>query len=767
MDALTSALANGPGGSLGIEVTLVEAEAHMGGRAGSRPLDSDAHVEHPNAPWGTHTPHGMHFVWGSYTHLLELLGGTSVLSPPVGTSTYCAWMAPPDLPGGLVTPARVVAVHVCDPSKPDLAWQPAARRILRAFARRGAVVAAFERIMKEVLSLDVEVSALLSYMDIVFAEDDLGAELRWILFMTGALSGGLGEPERSPLLKAILGGRRPSDVDIGELTKPLFADHVLPRLEGVTRFGPLSRLCESVANGADKVESLAAMLGALPAIGPIIAWGGERMEDLHALADFLLLLGADAARIVAGAASYDPRASGYLKNILKAAFSSPYGLDVDTSMRDAQFGVRRYEGAVLQLFDGDDSRAAWEAIAQRIETRFLPTGPLKGRIVRGKVASQIAFAAGKVNRVDLCDTPVRPPLAVPTVRSDSPGPTTETLPADVIISTLLPQALAPLLGTDVVAQSFSKRLGHLSKFMNETLNLQLFFPERHELPLTPLPAHAMETPPFGVSNLEGPFTIVVDLRRGFSKARFEAIRLDEIPNPAPPFDGTAWELVGAFSDLFVHDRFAHPGRYQWPLAVQQSLAALLCDPADLDLGTLDTRPWLHDSDAPNRLPPPPMGEVLPARRAAYALKWRERAEPLIVATTLEQLASTPGMAEHTQAYLRAQALHVLRGEPTAVRWVLTRNAQAHVRFFSAEPGLFEMRPHARFSPGVPGLYVAGDWTRNGLNLQAMEAATISGLQAAYGVIEAMRAAGLDGLEPPRIHPGIVPEGAWDVGYPDL
>ena len=121
-------------------------------------------------------------------------------------------------------------------------------------------------------------------------------------------------------------------------------------------------------------------------------------EDLRALAEFFLLLATDSVAIVSRALSYDPRSSGYLKNILKAAFSSPYGLDVATSMRDAQFGVRRYEGAVLQLFDGDDSRAAWEAIGARIEAR-LASGKFGGAIVRKQVAKRLVVSGGKVTAV--------------------------------------------------------------------------------------------------------------------------------------------------------------------------------------------------------------------------------------------------------------------------------------------------------------------------------------------------------------------------------
>jgi len=762
VDALTKSLADHPGPLPDdLRITLVEAEEHVGGRAGSRPLDADAHVLYPEAPWGTNTPHGLHFVWGSYAHLLDLLRGIDILSPSVGTSTYCAWMAPPDVVGDV---GRVVAVHVCDPSRPGSAWRAPARRVLEAFARRGPMVDLFERVVRAVLDIDLEVRSLLSYMDIVFADDELGPELRWILFLTGALSGSLGEPERNPTLRKLLGGKSAADADIGEMMKPLFGDLLMSKMHRVRSFRPLARLSALLDSGLTKADAVLRAFTGVPVFGALASRAADHVDDLNALADFLLLLALDAGRIVPNALAYDPRASGYLKNILKAAFSSPYGLDAGTSMRDAQFGVRRYEGAVLQLFDGDDPRAAWEAIARRIESRFAPSGPIPGEIIRGKVASRIHTTAGHVSSVDLADTPPKPPAPVPTTREDAPGATVTTLPADAIISTLLPQALEPLLPNAPETEGARARLAKLALFMNETLNLQLFFPERHDLPLTALPSGASETAPFGISNLEGPFTIVVDLRRGWSDPKFQSIRLD--PADAVPFDGTAWELVGSYSDLFTFDKFAHSDRFQWPLAIQESLAALLCDPSFFDPSTLDERPWLHDSGAPGRLAPPAMGEVLPARRAEYAQRWYEQAVPQIVGTTLLQLAAMPGLASSTASYLATEAGHILRHEPTNVKFVLTRNAHARARFFSAEPGLFGVRPHARFEMDLPGLFAAGDWTRNGLNLQAMEAAVISGLQSASGVLEMMRGGGLDGLVPPRIRPEIVPRGAWDTGFPE-
>jgi hypothetical protein len=45
----------------------------------------------------------------------------------------------------------------------------------------------------------------------------------------------------------------------------------------------------------------------------------------------------------------------------------------------------------------------------------------------------------------------------------------------------------------------------------------------------------------------------------------------------------------------------------------------------------------------------------------------------------------------------------------------------------------------------------------------MEAATISGLQAACGVLEICRAGGLKGTKLPLLDPMILPEGSWDSG----
>jgi hypothetical protein len=741
-DALTEALASCESLPDGIEITLIESRDALGGRANSERVTSSE--RHPFAPAEICTPHGIHFIWGGYAHTYRLFGPelAATLTPRRATATYCLWLAPPDVPGDRDSPGRVVALHVCDPSRPDDAWHPGARAVLAAVQRYAGMARTLELLLERVLGVRIAIADLLSYMDVLFDEEHIGPELRWTMFLTGALSATMGAPETNPLLRLML-RRAPQDAEIGELVQPLFGDWLREKLDAFARATDVLGLRH--ARGRPARDHTRSPRGLAPL-------------TLRAVSDLTSLVARDAGRLAMRAGGHDPRASGYIKNILKAAFSSPYGLDVATAMRDAQFGLRNHEGAALQLFDGDDSTAIWAAIARRALARG--GGRFAVRMLCPRVVSGIVLDEhGHVHAVDVARDADRAPPDVPTLRPAHPSATIETVGADAVIATVLPACLVELVPD--APERFVEDLRELGRYANDTLNLQLFLPRRLELPFPALPADSTETPPFSISNLEGPFTILVDLRRGWSLEKFRAIRLRP-GDPDNAFDGSAWELVGNYADLFSHDPHAHPARYQWPLAIQQQLAALLHDPAEIVPSAIDTRPWQHDSGAPGRLPPPLFGEILPEHHRAYQERWSRRAGPIIVAETLRQLAAMPGIADDVAGYLRVQARGVLAAEHE-VRWVLHRNGHAENRFFSAEPGLFHRRPHARFETVVPGLWVAGDWTRNGLDVQAMEPAVISGLQAATGLLERMRAAGVAIRTLPTIDPSVLPPGAWDSG----
>src|SRR5690606_16346934 len=129
---------------------------------------------------------------------------------------------------------RVAALHVCDPTRPDDAWRAPARTILRAARRYPAATALFARLLQRVFGLRVNFDDLLSYMDVLFDEENIAPELRWTMFLTGAISASLGAPETNQLLRALI-GRAPQDAEIGELVQPLFDDWLRKRLDRVAR----------------------------------------------------------------------------------------------------------------------------------------------------------------------------------------------------------------------------------------------------------------------------------------------------------------------------------------------------------------------------------------------------------------------------------------------------------------------------------------------------------------------------------------------------
>ncbi len=746
----------------GMQVTLVEGEDQVGGRATSWDVGAVDPQEHPHRPHAAHTPHGIHFTWHSYRHFLRFTRDSSArFSPARPTSTYCAWLAPPDVPGEWHEPGRITALHVCDPQEPDLAWDPRARAILHAFKRGDAFVGALEAFVRRTLVRDVEVDDWLSFLDILFDEEHLSPILRWGLFFGPAFATQLGQVEVSAELRALLGGRPPQDVEVSELLKPFWQSVVVERLKNA------HAALSPVLAPDHGPTSIAAVDGILIGIRDLALSLGEKVTGLfeglvggglsdtqRAIVELFRLILRDARVILDTALDYDPRTSPYVKNVYKAAFSSPYAFDLASALRDVQLGHRSFQTAKLQVFDGDDAQAVWDDVKQRIEDRAAQGVPVVIRT--GTWAKQIHVAAGRVHSVEVTTHAGREKRPVSMVDPVDKGATSATLAADVVVSSLLPACLKRLLPRS----ELRRRLGLLAPYANETVNLQLFFDKKLALPFVD-PPNAVESRPLSISNLEGLFTILVDLRRAWHAPSFEAIRLDA--SSTGPFDGTAWELVGAWADVFTHDDKAAPGRVQWPVGVQHVLAQLAHDPMELEPWSVDERAWAFDVGAPGSLSPPVFGQVKPAARAAYFARWVHEVGPLVVEQTLRHIAAMPALGEDVVEHLKDVANKVGRGEPAPIKWVFSRSCQAETRFFSAEPRLYALRPHARYELDVGGLWCCGDWTRNGVNVQAMEAAVVSGLQSAAGVVEAIRAGGLADIKGPRIEPSSMPNGAWDPG----
>lgn len=773
-DAITAALVPfAQSGTLppGIEILLVEGESEVGGRAMTWHVGSLDAAEHPARPHAAYAPHGIHFLWGSYTHFLAWIqGAPPVFSPDKPISTYCAWLTPPDLVGPVHGPGKVVALHVCDPKRPDEAWDPRTKAILEAFLRNDPWVSSLEKFVRDYLVRDVEVDDWLSFLDILFDERNLAPELRWGILLLPAMVAQLGRVEKSPELYALLGGRHPQEVEVSELIKPFYESILVERMRvasaelapflvgtpGPTAIAPVDSAIAAVRGGALKLAERV-VLGAqsvLDGAGLLPAAGSAALELLR-------LLMRDARAILDGATRFDPRRSGYTKNLYKAAFSSPYEFDLATALRDVQMGFRNHQTAKLQVFDGDDAQRLWNHIRARIEARK-PLG-VDVTVKTSTWVKHIGTTSGRVTNVELTDTVTRAKRPIATMDPVDKGATTETRPVDALVSTLLPACLKPLIAPGQPANDeLRRRLDALKRYANETCNLQLFLERRIELPFTD-PPNATESKPFSISNLEGIFTILVDLARAWRPAAYKAIRLTS--SSSGDFTGTAWELVGSWADAFLHDGHAAPSRYQWPIGLQHQLAAAAHDPDDLELWSVDDRRWVLDVGSPGTLPQPLFGEVKrdAAVRAKYFQRWVNEVGPLVVQQTLRQIAAMPGIATADRQYLKDLGDDVARGRPHPLKYVFSTSRQAETKFFSAEPNTNDLRFHSRFETPVAGLWCAGDWTRGGLNVQAMEGALLTGLHAAAGVIEAMRAGGLATIRGPHIQPDMIPNGAWDPG----
>lgn len=738
-----------------LEVKLFQLGRELGGKAQSVSMDAPEGSMNPKQPVRFHMTHGLHFVWG-YPHFRALLGRELVdahLAPKRGTSAYVTWLSDRDTIDGA---SRLTTLNVCDPTTPEHARVPECRTLLRL--AQVAPDLAF-RLVEKILHVDLR--DFLHFGDIVLNRRELSATARWMLLVGAIEARRLRDPEHAvlPMLRGL-----PKDVEyltalekIVARWRGVLAESVGETLSSVARLVSLATIEELVrellSGGTGDDDQGPGLWSRLTST--IAVLGAVSVADVVALVE---LLRDDLVDLVRELPNLDFSKHAYLRVPLDAAFSSPYALDTATALRDAKYGTRSFHSSLVQIFDGDDPRAVMNAIADRA------SGDRDGVFVDVRRLCP-AHAIRRVPdtgelQVDYYRELTRhPPTWRPVCgRYDhchyAPLPL-EPWRADLVVSTIPAPNLAWLLeDSKLAAEPEVAPLHHaastIAKHVNETLNLQLFFEERIELPF-PEWSPANADPPFSISGIEGPFTILVDLRRACTKARFEEVRLRA--GDTHPFDGTAWDLVGAYAEAFTHNPTLLASR-QWPRDVQDELAELLHDPAEHEDDGRDERAWAYDW-AKGRTQPV-MGEVKKACSPAYGKRWLERASPLVVKTALKTLLALPGW----DPVERAKLERAIDGE--TYFWALARNCHEHNKFVSTEPGMFDARPHARFESRVEGLYLAGDWTRSGSNLICMDSTVSSGLFAAEAVLERLRGSAPEWrrLELPTLHPECIP-GGWD------
>jgi hypothetical protein len=364
----------------------------------------------------------------------------------------------------------------------------------------------------------------------------------------------------------------------------------------------------------------------------------------------------------------------------------------------------------------------WAGVAARLEALLMERG--NARLLTGTWVCQLLQEGVRVSGVELTDNAQRSAPPVPTTTAARKGIATESIDADVIISTLPPGALGPLirLAADERQEAFVHDLMRLGRAADERITLALWPGFDVSLPLP------VDGTPTALLDIGGPWREVIDLSRAYSD---EVRRRVRTPEPEDQrVRGGALLFTGAWADAFVDDGrgYAH--------GVREALRHLAQSAEDIDLATIDER-------AQPRAVGPAVaavhGEIEGLQRTAYVERWVEQVSPLLASQALRALAELPGMAGEVAARLDMEAMRVVRGMRVSARWLLLRSGQLEQRASSWAPGLEAIRPRAGKPTPIGGLWLAGDWTRdNGVDLPGVEAAIASGRRAAQAVVRALR-----------------------------
>jgi len=429
------------------------------------------------------------------------------------------------------------------------------------------------------------------------------------------------------------------------------------------------------------------------------------------------LIVADAARVEEE--DFAPERSRLWLALVDGARTGPAGLDAAAALRVTG---RLPCDAGARVVDGGNQARVWAEVSARLEARLLERG--NARLLTGAWVCQLLQEGARVSGVELTDNAQRSAPPVPTTTAARKGIATESIDADVVISTLSPAGLGPLirLAADERQEAFVHDLLRLGRAADERLTLALWPGFDVHLPLP------TEGSPCAVRDIGGPWREVIDLSRAHSDEARRRVRTQKPEDQR--VRGGGFVFTGAWADVFVDDGrgYAH--------GVRETLRHLAQSAEDIDLATIDERSCVR---AVGPVVAAVHGEIEGLHRTAYVERWVEQVSPLLASQALRTLARLPGMAAEVAARLELEAERVVRGVHVSARWLLLRSGQLEQRASSWAPGLEALRPRAGKPTPVEGLWLAGDWTRdNGVDLPGVEAAIASGRRAAQAAIRTLR-----------------------------
>jgi hypothetical protein len=355
---------------------------------------------------------------------------------------------------------------------------------------------------------------------------------------------------------------------------------------------------------------------------------------------------------------------------------------------------------------------------------------------------------------------------VPTLRpwssgADRPG----SLAVDAILPALAPPNLLALLPDEAPAAKAG--LAALVPHHNSTLELVLWTRERIEYDEAARIGLRLSS----ITGLEGGWCLLADYSQGLWSP--EALAAED-PFGSGDFQGSVLESCGGFDDLFAClDR---EDAFGWPVEVKQAIAGLLGRPEHIEAA--DPRPWPSD-EAGWR------GRWADGQWTAARTGSAEGMEDWFIAARwlawqfLRQLACVQSLGPRAVRQLdryarlldprgvdRAALLQPPQALREQLRYVVMRNAKPRNRIFSPSAGTWPLRHVSGTAlPGLPRVFPAGDWTRNGCDVICMEAATLSGMRAARGLYRALTGELPPGSAPQPIP--VMPQASWYGGLDPL
>ncbi len=730
----------------------------LGGKAMSRSFDgpADRHGNlrvdfyGPMLPHKGTVPHGYHVLW-QYPNLRRMLGDGAddepqppldggLLVPRGGAGALAVFQGRIDdpTPGG----PGVALMGLSDPQRPDTATLPVTQALYRL--QGTPWFAAFADPFRALFSHLSEGIDPLFFADLFFAHE-VDLEMRLAL-IAASLTARKTDPESDRVL--VDGVETPLweveydawlELQLARWGSPLLvAMNGPPFSRWLDEVGALGWVIESQIEGDGRASFFDKLMRALLPERAEATYNDFRLVSRET-ERVLRAVPAAVRNLLDG--SYRVADTLHFRFGPDSTFTSPYSYDAATAVRSLAFIFTSPRSARIWSADGGRMHRLWLRLWQRVSAAAASTdGGVQLQVVQARATGLGPDDDGaglQVQTAPIVGHSFAPSSdlgwphthQVRSWRSPLDQPTTH--PADAIISAVAPGNLRDLLPQQAAAARDS--LAPLEAHANATLEILLWTRERIEYADHVRRGLAGSS----ITGLEGGWCLLADYSQGLWSD--QALAEEDPFGDGAPFRGSIIESCGAFDDIFAcQDR---PDAFGWPAQVKQALVDLLARPEHHD--HLDARPWPADRDGwhgrraggqwrIDRLSSPQARQdwFVACRWMAWQLLRQLGSIHDLGPRAVRQYQDLARLLDPRELD-RAEILDPPDHLRAQVRYVVMVNAKPRNRIFSPSAGTWPLRPVSGTAlPGLPRVFPAGDWTRNGLDVICMEAAALSGMRAA-------------------------------------